>query len=525
MSDFYAILQNARADFEEAKKLAKEGAKLEGVERGESARLYQRAHALYKEAAQIAAHVWRSDGSPSDAREEAARLSSDAIWLSASTLLDAESDGAPDALRAAALLGVELYERDGLPDDARLHGLYRAQCASFELGHLQQERAPETALQLFRDADRCADAALEMDGEEVDHEKVARVLANAASASLNAARLLRDTGSLKYREELDTAIERGQVAVEMDALPGPMQVETTLIVAEALYEMALLSEDKKVVGESLQNALGWARKAAESPQANALMQGEAWHRGANYACVYGLFIRHDDFAQGEAALQGAIGLALEVAQHEVLPMDLRAPSFETAVRTWQNLGILYRERQEAEKAAEAFVRAASLAHEASQTPHMPASFRGGFDYLAANARMELAALRQAAFGDHDPEVGAQLRQARELAERALNNPESPRDIVARAALVGCGAVGRLMRGLRADDAASIRAHLEVIERLGQRAAHTEGADAESRSKGAFFAADAAERLAGYASDERLAQAARQRAAQMRAWSQQLKGQH
>jgi hypothetical protein len=34
MSDFYAILQNARADFEEAKKLAKEGAKLEGVERG-----------------------------------------------------------------------------------------------------------------------------------------------------------------------------------------------------------------------------------------------------------------------------------------------------------------------------------------------------------------------------------------------------------------------------------------------------------------------------------------------------------
>jgi hypothetical protein len=498
MSDDFARLVRARERFEQGQRAARADA--------------DAARAAFTDASAQAAALWRQQDTHPEPRAEAARLSADALWSACMVHIDQDGEGAQATLRAATLLGAELYEDDSLDDDVRLHGLYRAQCASFELAHLRRARSLEDTVELFRDVAQCAQAAEDMNAAAVDAQKVARVQANASAALLSLAQALRDGGSQKIRDELNRAVAHGRKAVESGELPGGMGVEATLVVAEAHYEIALLVEDPELIGHNLQQALAWTQMAAESPAADGALQAESWHRAANYACVYGLFRRHQDFDEGLESLEGAIALALSAARPAHLPAELRAQAFETATRTCQNIALLHKERGELAQAHAAFARSAALAQEAAAAPALAATFRAGFVYLGANAALERAALTQPSRDPRDPEVSALLAQALDGAREVLAIPGAPAQVVARAALLACGAVGRQMQALAKGDEIGVQRALEAIEALSQRAAEAEGADLETRARGAAFAADAAEKLAERLRDPRAAAEARQRAA-------------
>jgi hypothetical protein len=477
----------------------------------------------FSQAAKLASGIWRQPEAGQEMISEAARLSADAMWSACMAHLSSQGAQAADTLRAATLLGAEIYEADHLEEDVRLHGLYRAQCATLELAHVRLEaKAQEDAIELLRDVAECAQAAKQMSAEQVDAQKVARVLANASAAMLTLGQVLRDGGSQKYREELNRSVEYGRAAVESEALPGPMAAESMLVVAESFYEIALLVEDPEKIGTHLESALGWTRLAAQAPGADGSLQAEAWHRGANYACVYGLFKRHEDFEEGLSFLEGAVELALEAARLEHLPAELRAQSYETAVRTCQNMGLLHKERKEWEQAQASFARSVELATEAAHAPGLATTFEVGFWYLSANGSLEQAVIWQHRQEAPSPQAEALLRQAHGSAQKVLQKPGAPAQVVARAALLASGAVGRLMQTLAPGDEAGIIKSLEAIEVLGQRAAEAEGADLESRSRGAFFAADAAEKMAQRLKDPRAVAEARQRATWLHDLSRRLK---
>ncbi len=478
------------------------------------------AEAGFRLDAKLASSLWSEQKHTTELRTEASRLAADAMWSASMAQLSTAAEASHDTLRATTLLGAEMYEDTSLEEDVRLHGLYRAQCASFELGHLRRESASEDAIELFRDVAECAQAATEMDAKAVDEAKVARVQANAAAALLTLAQIQRDGGGTRYREDLDRAVEFGKLSVESGALPGAMSAETMLVVAEASYEVAILIEDPKVIDKSLKAALGWTRQAADAPGAEGSLQAEARHRAANYACVFGLFRRHEDFDEGLSALRGAVELALSAARPKELPIELRGPAFETAIRTQQNLGLLLKEKGKTGESSAAFEAAGRLASEAVAVEEMPASYRAGFWYLGANAHLERAATMMVAQKTVDAAVTKVLEGARQNANQVLEMPDAPAALVARAALLACGAVGRMMQSKEAS-MSTVQA-LETIESLGQRAAHAEGADLTTRSQGAFFAADAAEKLAARAKDPRVSAEASQRAVFLHDLSRRLK---
>ncbi len=438
----------------------------------------------------LCAPMWRADAASDEAlRPQAAIFGADAAY--AAGMAQIQGGAGADQLRAAVLIGVEIFEREALGEGPRLHGLYRAQCAAFEVAHSLSADHPEDASALFGDAARCAEA---LDGLEApDAEKAARVLANAAAASHALASIARARGDKSFKADLEKALEYGERAVQAIELRGALQAETFLILAEVSYELALTIEAPSEAAELLRAALGWTREAAEAPGANALMQAEAMQRGANYACVYGLYLRNEDFEAGIAALEGAVDLALAVADEPNLPMALRAPAFDTAIRTRQNVALLLKERDQ-HAARRHFEASSALGRRAASTPGLSGGRRAGFLYLAANAQLEHGILGQSlSSNEADSAALASLREARELAQAALEQPECPPDVEARAALTVCGVSGRL---LRAQPTLGGRAELAIIEAFGRRAAQAEGAAQELRDTGARFAADAAARLSG-----------------------------
>lgn len=508
MTDPYQTLEAARKQFEDARNMA-------------SSNALQLAMAQLQSVVRTLGPLWKREINPEEVRTGAARLAVDASWSAGLIEFQGALSSENPTLKSTVLLGVEVYESTGLLPDVRLHGLYRAQCASFEMAHARRAAAPEDAIELFRDTIQCAPAAMEMDGLDVDVEKVARVQANGAAAALSLAQIIRDEGSLHYRTDLDKAIELGQISLELGALPPGMDVETSLVVAEGYYEVALLSEDEEVVTESLQSALAWTRQASEAPGANGALKAECFHRGANYACVYGLFRRHKDMQEGVDALRGAVELALAAADLDHIPSEIRAPSYETAVRSLQNIGIILKESGKTGEASEAFAESAKLCQRVSKIDALSGPFQTGFLYLGANAFLERAAIAQKELGPRNSEVGELLNGALHLATACLGRQDTPAEFVARSALLACSVAGRRMHTLTPGDEAGLRKCLTDIEKFGQRAAHAEGADKESRSKGAFFAADALTKLAPRLQNPRAKEEALQRASVLKTLANQL----
>lgn len=504
--DYHGTIEQARAHFDRGNREASAG------DFGAAAEAF---HA----AALAAAPVWRAAAASGEARTLAARLSADASY---SAGMAAVRLGDPaERVRAAILLGVEIYERDDIVDDVRLHGLYRAQCAAFELAHALRAEDALQAEEYFRDALGCAEALEALPGAE--DEKVARVLANAAAAAHTLATLKRGRGVTAFKGDLRKALELGERAVQMPQLRGMMQAETFLILGDASYDLAMTVSEQTEAAELLRNALGWTREGAEAPGADGILQAQAMLRGANYACVYGLYQRHQDFGEGMAALEGSIELALTVANEPHLPMDLRAPAFETAVRTGQNIGLLLKERDPAQ-AAGAFFASAQLAEEASAVPGLPAGNRAQCLYLAANARLERAILLQVVAGDEADRAALQaLREARDRARAAWSQDACSPELFARAALIACGVAGRLLRTIDVNDTDAVVAELTLIADMGRRAAETADALDEHRVAGANFAADASLRLSKLHADPRRSAELLQRAEALKKLQKVLEG--
>jgi len=483
MLDPLSLIDQARRHFEAAARDAALGD-------------FGRASAHYRDAALTVGPAWRHTDAPADTRTVAARLAADAIYAGAMAAVRAEL-AADVLLREATLLGLELYEAEDLSAGVRVHGLYRAQCAAFELGHLVTESDPIDAVALFRDAAGCVAAvgALDLD-DEADEVFAARILANGAAAHVALASLLRSMNDSSFKDHFTEAITCGKDAIESGALPAGLEVETMLVLADAAFELGLSTEDRRHAVTAFEDALGWTRLASEAPGADGGLQAQALLKGANVACVYGLTVRHDDLQQGLDALAGAIALAMTAAEADHLPLDLRAQALDTAVRTQQNVALLLRERSPSE-ACDAFARAATMARDAATLPALPPPVQANLLYLAANATLETAILRQQLAGTERHAAALEgLASVQDLARAVLALPHAQPDIVVRAALLGCGAAGRLLRALDPlQDEQSIQTELETIVMFGERAARTEGADPELRSRAAYFAADAAEKLA------------------------------
>ncbi len=461
----YEAFEVARAAFEQARDAA--GA-------GDMAL----ADAQFEQALGHAGVVWKEDAFPAEVRTQAARLASDAAYSRG--IVSAQMGGAADALLAATVLCAEIHGREDLEADVRLHGLYRAQCAAFELAHAVRYEAPERAIELFRDAVLCADAARDFSKQEIDKEKLLRTLANASAAALALATTLRDQGDTRYKTDLVRALELGKEVLELGGLTPALEVESMLVMGEIHFELAQVEDEPKTAVEHLENALGWTREASSAPGADAALQAQAFQRGANYACVYGLYVRTEDFTRGIGSMEGAVQLAL-AATSEAAPPEIRAGAWDTAVRTQQNIGLLWKERDPAQ-AAGAFSAAAGLASQAASDEGLSAAHVAQHMYLRANALLEGAILAQWLGGTETaPEALALFTDCVAAVEQVLARPSAPADVRARAALLGCGAWGR--RG-RATGEARCQ---EAIVRLGAIAAATEGADPENRERGASFA--------------------------------------
>jgi len=360
---------------------------------------------------------------------------------------------------------------------------------------------------------RCADAIDTL--AAADSQKKARVLANAAAASQGRAELVRHRGDPSFKEHLRSALEIGVRAVEMPDLRGPLQVEALLMLGEVSYELAMALDDGAKAIETLRSAIAWVQGASEAPGADGLMQAQALQKGAEYACVYGLYLRHEDHEEGVRALEGAVELALSVADEASLPMGLRAKAYDTAIRTRQNIALLLKEIDPM-VARESFGSSDALATRAAAVEGLSPARQREFLYLAANAALEQGILTQLIAGDLSDEVAVGLlTSASEKARRAMSEDSTPH-LVARAALVVCGVSGRLLQTLDGErDGARIRSELETIEAFGQRAAHCEGAADAHRTTGAAFAAEAADRLAERVKDPRERKELRHRAQALR----------
>lgn len=459
----YEAFEVARHAFEQGRTAATEGRMAEAA-------------AHFDDACGHAAVVWREDAFPAEVRSQAARLAADASYSAGIT--SAQLGASPEALQGATLVCAEIHARADLEDDVRLHGLYRAQCAAFELAHALRDRSAERAIELFRDAVLCADAAREFHVHGVDKEKMLRTLANASAAALALANTLRDAGDTRYKTDLLRARDLGKEVLALGGLTQALEVEAMLVMGEVHFELAQVEDEPERAVEHLEHALGWSREASQSPGADALLQAQAFQRGANYACVYGLYVRTEDFDRGMASLEGAVELAL-AATGEGAPPEIRAGAWDTAVRTQQNIGLLWKERDPA-RAAAGFAEAARLAELGANDAQLSESHIAQHMYLRANALLEGAILAQWLGGVEDAPEALALFDACVAAVEAVLRRTAPADVRARAALLGCGAWGRKGRVTGA------RACQVAIVRLGAIAAATEGADPEHRERGASF---------------------------------------
>jgi hypothetical protein len=425
-----------------------------------------------------AGELWPDTNCPAEVRNQAARLAADSAYAAGAA---AAQHGDPTSpLEEATALGIEIYNNEELEADVRLHGVYRAQCAAFELGHALVHAKPERAIEVFRDAVMCAEAAREFPLSSVDAEKVARTLANASASALVLARTLRDAGDSRYRSDLLRARELGSEVLEGGDLGPSLRVEAMLVMGEVHFELAQTEEKPEIAADHLESALGWSREASQAPGADALLQAQAFQRGANYACVYGLYVRGEDFEKGMDALEGAVHLALAAASPDT-PPEIRAGGWDTAVRTQQNIALLLKER-DPHAAGAAFAASVVLATRASEDLGLPEGHRGQHLYLKANGLLEQAILAQLTSGvDDDPAAVRLLVECCCAVEEVLTLKLVPPDVRARAALVGCGAWGRRGAGEECQ---------EAIVRLATVAADTDGADPEHRDRGVSFAAQA-----------------------------------
>lgn len=470
----YEAFEVARHAFDEGRKAAGAGQLSEAVRQ-------------FQEAVGHAGVVWKEDAFPEEIRTQAARLAADAAYSAGVAAVQAGAGA--EALEQATVVCVAIHGHEDLDDDVKLHGLYRAQCTAFELAHAVRHGTPERSIELFRDAVLCADAARDFDPAKVDKEKLLRVLANASAAALALATTLRDVGDSRYKTDLLRARDLGKETLEWGGLSPALEVEAMLVMGEVHFELAQVEDEPENAVQHLENALAWSREAAQAPGADGLLQAQAFQRGANYACVYGLYLRHDDFPRGMASLQGAVQLAM-AATGAGTPPEIRAGAWDTAVRTQQNIGLLWKERDPA-KAAEAFAEAAQLAAAGAADPGLSAAHTGQHMYLRANALLEGAILAQFLGGEEGaPEALALFAECVACVEQVLASEQTPADVRARAALLACGAWGR--RGRVTDTKAS----QEAIVRLGEIAATTEGADPEHRGRGAAFAQQARAALEG-----------------------------
>ncbi len=475
--DGYEELEQAKARFGEGQSAAKSGQDQEAFEAfGDAA---SRVHAL-----------WSDTEQPHELRVIAARLAADAQYSSAMASL--RLPGATGkVLQDATVRCIAIYEDDALPGDVRLHGLYRAQCAAFELGHVWRHSSPAEAAKLFKNAIDCTDAMQPL--VNTDKKKVARVLANGGAAAYTLSQLVKDRGDKSYRDELERASALGHAAVRSEELPPAMHAETLLVLMEVAYELALAEEEKDDALGGLQDALGWAREAAEAPGADALTQAQAMLRGANIAVVYGLHLRTDDYELGLSALQGAVDLAMSAANEEALPTDLRANGYSVAIRTQQNIALLAKENH-AKTASKAFVAAAELAEEALALPGLPSGAVGEFAYLGANAIFEAGVIDLRLNQDRNT-ARARFAEVLRRCKTTLDASGTDSDVRARAALLSCGALGRTLHTLGRGDDQAINDALQAIVEAGRIAAEEAGADSEARERGAFYAADSARKLA------------------------------
>jgi hypothetical protein len=470
----YEAFEVARHSFEEARAAA-------------AAAEMSAAVAQFGEAVGHAGVVWREDAFPTEVRTQAARLAADAAYSQG--IAAAQLGASTEALHRATVLCAEIHATEDLEDDVRLHGLYRAQCAAFELAHALRHASPERAIELFRDAVICADAARDFPPKAVDKEKILRTLANASAAALVLATTLRDVGDTRYKSDLIRARDLGKEVLELGGLTPSLEVEAMLVMGEIHFELAQVEDEPEKAVEHLENALGWTREASQSPGADGVLQAQAFQRGANYACVYGLYVRNEDFEKGIGSLEGAVQLAM-AATGEAAPPEIRAGAWDAAVRTQQNIGLLWKERDPA-TAAVAFKRAAGLAAQAVADAQLSESHVAQHMYLRANAQLEGAILAQFLGGAEDaPDALAAFTACAKSVEEVLSRDTAPADIRARAALLGCGAWGR--RGRATGEVAC----QESIVRLGAIAAATEGADPENRARGASFSAQARAVLEG-----------------------------
>ena len=456
----------------------------------------------YSAAAGLAAGVWEDGQAPAEAREQAARLAADSAWLAGLTAAH-QGTGASEVLRVATVTGVAIYESGDLAGDVRLHGLYRAQCAAFELGHLLLRSDPSAASELFHDAVQCSAAAKSLDTDEVDLGKLARVLANSAAGAMELAALgppdherpnssPADASVGGRRALLQSAADLAREAVGSGGLSGELEPETMLVLAEACYQLALTRVEPQPALELLEDALGWSRRATSCVGSGGLLQARAFKNAAGYACVYGLTLRHQDLERGIEAMQGGVELALAAAAPEGLPPHLRSEAYDTAVRTQQNIGLLLKEH-DLLRASAAFHQAASQAVVAAGIDKLPPTWVAGFLYLAANAMLEEGAVLLELGEEHQSSARAALEDACGTARKVLNAEVAEPEVVARAALVLCYAAGRIAEVLERHEAGA-EPHLEAIIAAGERAALTEGASMEHRQHGAELALDACRQL-------------------------------
>jgi hypothetical protein len=264
-----------------------------------------------------------------------------------------------------------------------------------------------------------------------------------------------------------------------------MAADTRLVLAEFTYELAITETEPESALPGLRNALGWARTAAEAEGVDGLFQAQALLRSADIASILGLALRHSDFEGGVSALLGAAQLAVAAAEVDEAPATIRGPAYDTAVRTLQNVGLLTKVRAP-HRSRDAFERGVEAAVAAVELDILPGEWRAKFQYLAASGSLELATLL-----DESPvEREAALRRSLGHTWEAVGSPHAEDEVKARAALVGCGASGRLLELVAEDPAARAR-ELEAIEALGRIAAECAGAPEDLRAKGRHFALDAA----------------------------------
>ena len=485
--------------------------------RASEASLFEEAKRSYTSAAD-AARIWQDQSVATEGRVIAARLCADALY-SAGMAGARLVPPVVEPLQQATLEGITIFETTALEGDVRLHGLYRAQCSAFELGHIMVEVDIERAIELFQDAIGCVGALASL--EATTRAKEARLYANAAAASFALANLLRQEEHQNFKDHLKLSIEHASTALNTNELPLAMAFETRLLLSDACYEVALTESEQPKALERLEQALGWARDAAEAPGADAMMQADALLRGARYACVYGLYLRHTDFDGGVDALKGAIQLALATLEADHLPLSVRANAYDLAVRTQQNIALLLKE-SDSEGSRDAFALAASMATEFSRDQMLPKVTRAELVYLTANATLEQAIQLQMVAGmeQHKPAI-ALFEDVKRMARGVLRGADAKPDTGARVALLACGACGRLLRALSQEDKAGILRELTGIVQFGEQASELTEANKSLRAQGAFFAGDAANRLAEHETDSTLVAAAKARADRLLALSKAL----